>query len=254
MRKKPKLSIIIPVYNEGKTVEELLDKIYNLPLKSVEKEIIIVEDNSADGSRRKVIDFCKKHPDCKLILRSRPRGKGNAVRRGLRQATGDILAIQDADLEYDVNDYPKLVKPLVAGKTKFVLGSRHLDDEGNKTRMIRKFRGWERFFYGYLMNLGGVFMHKLFNLFFGTRISDPTTMYKLFTRDLYEKVNLTGNYFDLDPEIVAKFSRLGHIPLEIPIRYESRGFGEGKKIRLGRDVPMWIYMIAKCRVLPKHKL
>ncbi|MBM3256663.1 MAG: glycosyltransferase family 2 protein [Candidatus Moranbacteria bacterium] len=251
---KKKLSIIIPVYNEERTVEKLLEKIYELAIPGFEKELIIVEDNSKDNSRAIVRDFCRAHRGCKLILGRAPRGKGTAVRRGLKYASGDVLAIQDADLEYDVNDYPKLLKPFAEGKAKFVLGSRHLNDEGNKNRMIRKFRGLEKIFYGYLMNVGGVFLHKLFNVLYGTKISDPTTMYKIFTRDLYEKVHLTGRYFDLDFEIVAKFVRLGYIPLEIPIKYESRGFGEGKKIKLSRDIPKWLVMIFKCRFLPKNKL
>jgi len=248
-----KISIIIPAYNEVKTIEELLNKIYSLKIKNFEKEIIIMEDNSSDGTREKVINFVKKYPECKLYLSKCPKGKGNAVRRGLKKATGDIFAIQDADLEYDVNDYHKLVKPFVENQAKFVLGSRHLDENGNKNHMIRKFHGKERL-YAYIMNVGGIFFHSLFNLMYGTRISDPTTMYKLFTRDLYEKVNLKGNYFELDWEIVAKFVRLGYLPIEIPIKYESRGLNEGKKVRISRDALKWFVMLAECRLLPKSKL
>lgn len=248
-----KVSVIIPVYNEKKTVTELLEKIYNLKFENFEKEIVIMEDNSTDGTREKVIKFVKKYPDCKLFLSKGPKGKGNAVRRGLKRATGDIFAIQDADLEYDVNDYPKLLRPFYEKKAQFVLGSRHLDEDGNKVRMIRKFHGIERL-YSYLMNFGGIFLHKFFNVLYGTRISDPTTMYKLFTRKLYEKVNLKGNYFELDWEIVAKFVRLGYLPKEIPIKYESRGLKDGKKVRLRRDVTKWLATIIKYRFMPKNKL
>jgi glycosyltransferase involved in cell wall biosynthesis len=241
-----KVSIIIPVFNERGTVAELLGKIHDLRFNGFEKEIIIVEDNSTDGTRDIVKAFYEGKPDYKLILNDAPRGKGYAVRMGLRSATGDIFAIQDADLEYDVSDYPKLLKPFMSDDANFVLGSRHLTEDGNTKHMIRKFHGKERI-YAYMMNFGGVFLHKFFNILYGTDISDPTTMYKLFTRDLYEKVTLTGNYFELDWEIVSKFVRLGYLPVEIPVRYKSRGLKAGKKIRLSRDVPKWIYMIISCR-------
>lgn len=248
-----KLSIIIPIYNERNTVEELLSKVYNLQIEGLEKELVLVEDNSKDGTREIVQQFCESHPDCKLILNDIPRGKGYAVRMGFKNAAGDIFAIQDADLEYDVNDYHKLLKPFIEGDVKFVLGSRHLDESGNKVRMIRKFHGLDRL-YAYFMNFGGVFLHKFFNILHGTKISDPTTMYKIFTRDLYEKVNLTGNYFELDWEIVSKFVRLGYIPLEIPIKYESRSLKEGKKVKISRDASKWMVMIIKCRFMSKSKL
>jgi glycosyltransferase involved in cell wall biosynthesis len=244
-----KISIIIPVFNERDTVAELLGKIHDLRLNGFEKEVIIVEDNSTDGTRDIVKAFYEGKLGYKLILSDAPRGKGYAVRMGLRSATGDIFAIQDADLEYDVSDYPKLLKPFMSDGANFVLGSRHLTEDGNTKHMIRKFHGKERF-YAYMMNFGGVFLHKFFNILYGTDISDPTTMYKLFTRDLYEKVTLTGNYFELDWEIVSKFVRLGYLPVEIPVRYESRGLKAGKKVRLYRDVPKWLYMIISCRFAP----
>ncbi|MDI6778005.1 MAG: glycosyltransferase family 2 protein [Patescibacteria group bacterium] len=248
-----KISIIIPIYNEKNTVEELLTKIYNLRIEGFEKELVLVEDNSKDGTREIVKKFCQNHSDCKLILNDTPKGKGHAVRMGFKNATGDIFAIQDADLEYDVNDYHKLLKPFRDNNVKFVLGSRHLDESGNKVRMIRKFHGIDRV-YAYFMNFGGLFLHKFFNILYGTNISDPTTMYKIFTRDLYEKVDLAGNYFELDWEIVSKFVRLGYIPLEIPIKYESRSLKEGKKVKLSRDAIKWLSMIIKCRFMPISKL
>ena len=203
-----KLSIIIPVFNERGTVAELLGKIHDLRLDGLEKEVIIVEDNSTDGTRDIVKAFYEGKSGYKLILNDAPRGKGHAVRMGLRSATGDIFAIQDADLEYDSRDYHRLLKPFISDGADFVLGSRHLTDEGGVKHLIRKFHGKERL-YAYMMNFGGVFLHKFFNILYGTDISDPTTMYKLFTRDLYEKVALTGDYFELDWEIVSKFVRLG---------------------------------------------
>jgi len=248
-----KVSIIIPIYNERGTVAELLGRIHDLRLDGFEKEVIIVEDNSTDGTRDIVKAFCKGKPDCKLILNDAPRGKGHAVRMGLEKASGDIFAIQDADLEYNVGDYPKLLKPFISDGANFVLGSRHLTEDGDTTHMIRKFHGKERF-YAYVMNFGGMFLHKCFNLLYGTHISDPTTMYKLFTRELYEKVALTGDYFELDWEIVSKFVRLGYLPVEIPVKYESRGLKAGKKVRLYRDVPKWLYMIIICQFTPVARI
>jgi len=248
-----KLSIVIPAYNESETIEEVLEKIYNLKIDNIEKEIIIVEDNSTDGTREKVKKFFKEHSGCKLVLSKKPRGKGNAVRRGLKRATGDIFAIQDADMEYDINDYHKLLKPFTEGNAKFVLGSRHLDKKGGRNHMIRNFHGKD-VIYGYFMNFGGIFLHGFFNFVYGTKISDPTTMYKIFTRELYDKVNLTGNYFELDWEIVSKFVRLGYYPKEIPIKYVSRSLKEGKKVKIRRDAKKWVAMILKCRFMPKSKL
>lgn len=248
-----KVSIIIPIYNEINTVEELLAQIYDLQVEGFEKELVIVEDNSKDGTREIVKNFCQNHPGCKLILNDVPKGKGYAVRIGFRNATGDILAIQDADLEYDVNDYHKLLEPFKEGTAKFVLGSRHLDENENIIRMIRKFHGKEKI-YAHFMNFGGVFLHKFFNIVYGTKITDPTTMYKIFTRDLYNKVNLTGNYFELDWEIVSKFVRLGYLPIEIPIKYEARGLKAGKKVKISRDASKWMAMIIKCRFMSKSKL
>lgn len=249
-----KISIIIPAYNEKSTIKELLSKVYGLKIDALEKEIIIVEDNSKDGTREIIQKFCQNHPDCKLILNNIPKGKGHAVRMGFENATGDILAIQDADLEYDTNDYHKLVLPFLDGSnTSFVLGSRHLDENGKKVRMIRKFHGAERL-YAYLMNFGGIFLHKFFNILYGTKISDPTTMYKLFTKELYKQVEFEGNYFELDWEIVAKFVRLGYLPKEIPIKYDSRGLKAGKKVKLSRDVIKWLKTIIKFRFLPLNKI
>jgi len=248
-----KLSIIIPVFNERDTITELLDRINNLQLDDLEKEVVIVEDNSTDGTRDIVKEFCKGKLEYKLILNDAPHGKGHAVRMGLQSATGDIFVIQDADLEYDTRDYTKLLKPFISDGAQFVLGSRHLTDDRDTKDMIRKFHGKESL-YAYMMNFGGMFLHKCFNILYGTNISDPTTMYKLFTRDLYKKVTLTGNYFELDWEIVSKFVRLGFLPVEVPIKYEARGLRAGKKIRLSRDVLKWIYMIISCRFMPKSKL
>ncbi len=247
------LSIIIPIYNEKNTVLTLLTAVYMHEIKGVEKEIIIIEDNSGDGTREIVKKFVRNKKNIKLILQDKGRGKGTAVRRGFEEATGDIILIQDADLEYDVNDYGKLIKPIIDCKTDFVLGSRHLKYNGKTDWLIRSFKGKERL-YAHFMNFGGLFFHKLFNLVYGVQLTDPTTMYKVFRRSLLKKVHLEGKYFELDWEIVGKFIRLGHIPLEIPVKYVSRGNNEGKKVRFSRDVIKWISTIFKVRFIPVDKL
>ncbi len=244
-----KLSIIIPVYNEAGTVGQLLDNVNKVSLPGIEKEIIIIEDNSRDGSRRIVKAFAKNHKGVSLILRSKGLGKGSAVIEGFKKITGQIVLIQDADLEYDVADYSKLLKPILENKTDFVLGSRHMRKDGEINWSIRKFKGKDRLT-AYLMNIGGGLFHKFFNLVYGVNLTDPTTMYKVFRSKLLKEVHFEGRFFELDWEIVSKFIRKGHPPIEVPVKYESRGFAEGKKVNFFRDVYRWLIMIIKVRLLP----
>jgi len=248
-----KLSIIIPVYNEKYTVLKLLMSVYNHKLNGIDKEMIIIEDNSNDGTREIVEKFIKNKNNVKLILQKKGMGKGTAVRRGLKEVSGDIVLIQDADLEYDVNDYEKLIRPIVDGKTDFVLGSRHLKHNGKTDWLIRRFKGREKL-YAYFMNLGGIFFHKLFNLVYGVKLTDPTTMYKVFRSNILKEVHLEGKYFELDWEIVCKFVRLGYFPLEVPVTYHSRGNSEGKKVRFFRDVLTWLVTIFKVRFMTLNRI
>lgn len=246
------LSIIIPAYNEEKTIKQLLNNVYKHKLDGIKREILIIESNSKDKTRQIVRSFAEGKDEVRVILEGRPKGKGHAVRRGFQKARGDIILIQDADLEYDVRDYDKLIKPILDKKAVFVLGSRHLTSDNRRNWGIRKFHGKERL-YAYFMNFGGLLFHNFFNILYGTRISDPTTMYKVFDKKLLKQVKLRGNYFELDWEIVAKFVRLGHIPHEIPIFYESRSPKEGKKVKFSRDVLRWFWTIVKFRFLPIEK-
>jgi glycosyltransferase involved in cell wall biosynthesis len=242
-----KVSIIIAVYNEAGTVATLLDRVWAQPLPEAAKEIIIVESNSTDGSRALVAEFLARHP-CEatarinVIHQDGPRGKGHAIRQGLAAATGDIVLIQDADLEYDVADYPELLRPIIEGRTAFVLGSRHMGPNGWK---IRKFaNGGPR---AALMNVGGMLFHALFNLLFNARLTDPTTMYKVFRADCLHGLTLTCDRFDFDFELLGKLLRSGFRPLEVPVSYQSRGFDEGKKIRIVRDPITWLAAMFACR-------
>ena len=245
-----KLSIIIPVFDEIATVGELLRRVWEVPLDGLElaKELVIVESNSTDGSREAVKAFAaSKQGDASAELRvvweDRPQGKGHAVRAGLAAATGDILLIQDADLEYKVEDYASLVEPILAGRAAFVLGSRHLSAGNWRIRRFAEDRVTST-----VMNFGGVFFHAFFNVLHGTSLTDPTTMFKVFRRSCIDGVTFTGDRFDFDYELVSKLIRLGHVPLEVPVSYESRGFEEGKKIRVIRDPANWLWAIVKYRL------
>jgi glycosyltransferase involved in cell wall biosynthesis len=245
-----KVSIIIPVYNEANTVATLLERVWAQPLEplaQVTRELIIVESNSTDGSREIVAEFVARHGGAgparvHAIYQDGPQGKGHALRQGFAAASGDILLIQDADLEYDVADYPDLLAPILEGRTAFVLGSRHM---GAASWKIRQFA--HNGLLAVLMNAGGLLFHGLFNILFGVRLTDPTSMYKVFRAECLEGLSFTCNRFDFDYELLGKLIRAGFVPLEIPVSYRSRGFDEGKKINILRDPAAWVVAIIRCR-------
>lgn len=244
-----KLSIVIPIFNEAKTLKELLNKVAGQNVFNLPKELILVESNSTDGSRKIAQSFFENRNlyaasqvEVKLVLQEMPRGKGHAVREGLSAITGDIVLIQDSDLEYDVGDYPLVVAPILEGKTDFVLGSRHLSAGSWR---IRKFESNP--FKSLLLNFGGILFHGFFNILFGVRLTDPTTMYKVFRRHCIQGLSFECNRFDFDFELLGKLIRAGYVPLEVPITYKSRGFEEGKKVRIIRDPLTWIVAILKAR-------
>jgi glycosyltransferase involved in cell wall biosynthesis len=248
-----KVSIIIAVYNEVRTVETLLERVWGQPLPKASKEIIIVESNSTDGSRELVAQFLARHADdstarIHVIYQDSPKGKGNAIRRGFAAATGEIILIQDADLEYDVGNYPDLLEPIIEGRAAFVLGSRHM---GLNRWKIRKFA--HRSLKAMFMNVGGILFHAYFNALFSSRLTDPTSMYKVFRSSCLDGLNFTSNRFDFDFELLGKLMRAGYRPLEIPVSYQSRGFDEGKKIRIFRDPVTWIFAILRCRFAALHQ-
>lgn len=238
---KHKLSVILPVYNENSTFQIVIEKLLNKRLDNIDKEIIIIESNSTDGSK----DIVKKYErrnGIKIIYEDGPKGKGHAVRNGFKQVTGDIILIQDADIEYDIDDYDILLKPILEGKEKFVLGSRHLGANGWKIREFEKNRPL-----GIIMNAAHQFFTSFFNLLYKQRIKDPTTMYKVFKTECINGIDFECNRFDLDWEIVTKLVRKGYKPLEIPINYKSRSFSEGKKVKFFRDPITWFVAIVKYR-------
>lgn len=235
-----KLSIIMAVYNEAEYFEELMRKVLNVKL-PVDREILIIESNSTDGTRDLVKKF-ENTKDVHVIYESKPHGKGAAIKKGLKAAKGDIFLIQDGDLEYEPEDYPRLIKPILSKETKFVIGSRKM---GHNTWQIRnmKTNTLLAVFINVIANLADAF----FNILYNVHLTDPQSMYKVFHRDCLNGIKFRSNYFNLDWEIVAKLVRKGHVPLEIPITYHSRGFVEGKKVRMSRDIFLNIWAIIKYR-------
>jgi len=234
------LSVIVPIYNEAATVRVALDAILAKSISGWTLEIILVESNSTDGTRA-IVETYGEHPRVKLILEDTPRGKGYAVRTGLAQATGDVILIQDADLEYDLNDYDVLLAPLAAGRQTFVLGSRH----GEGGWAIRKFS--DQPVQALILNLAHWGFTLLINGALGIWLRDPFTMYKVFRRDCLNGLTFECNRFDFDWELLIKLVRTGHRPIEIPISYRSRSFKEGKKISMFRDPITWIWALVKFR-------
>jgi glycosyltransferase involved in cell wall biosynthesis len=234
------LTVIMPVFNEGNTVRETLDALLAKQITDVQFEIIIVESNSTDGSRDIVLGY-KTDPRVKIILEDTPRGKGHAVRAGLACATGDIILIQDADLEYDLDDYEELLTPIITGRQTFVLGSRH----GRSGWAIRKFD--DQPFHAFAMNLAHWIFTLMINAALGIWLRDPFTMYKVFRRDCLEGLTFESNRFDFDWELLMKLVRKGHRPIEIPISYKSRSFKEGKKVSMIRDPLTWLRAVVKYR-------
>lgn len=238
-RERPLLSIVLPVYNESSTFPVLVEQLIAKQINGIDKELIIVESNSIDNSRQIAMQY-KDSPGIKVILQDKARGKGNAVREGFEHANGDIILIQDADLEYDLNDYDALLEPVVTLKRHFVLGSRHAGRW--KMRHFSDQKVLSTYF-----NFGHILFTALLNLLYGQKMKDPFTMFKIFRRDCLHKVKLECNRFDFDFELVIKLIRKGYIPIEIPVNYYSRSFKEGKKVDMFRDPLTWIKAVFKYR-------
>lgn len=230
---KPRLSVIVPIFNEAASAKFVLDQILAKRMEIADIEVIIVESNSTDGTRE-IVEALPPARDLKTIFETRPQGKGHAVRTGLAAATGDIILIQDADLEYSLDDYEKLLSPIISGKADFVLGTRHT--EGNWH--MRRFSTGSH--YAVLFNLAHWGFTAMLNHSLGTRMTDPFTMFKVFRKSCLDGIQLECNRFDLDWELVIKLVKAGYIPLEIPVTYNSRDFTEGKKVSMLKDPPTWL--------------
>ncbi len=207
-----KLSILMPVYNERTTIEEIVKRVLAVDL---EKELIIVDDGSADGTREILKEKIEPLPNVRVFYHDKNRGKGAALRTAKEQITGDIAIVQDADLEYDPNDYHSLIEPIVADRADVVYGSRFL---GAK----RKFIFWHY--------VGNRMLTAVTNVIYNKRITDMETCYKVFRAPILKGMTIRADRFDFEPEITAKVFKSRCKFVELPIRYEGREFAEGKKI------------------------
>jgi len=210
-----KISILIPVFNEARTVEEIVRRVRSADTGGLHKEIVLVDDASTDGSGA-ILQRLTLDNDVKVFSHPFNRGKGAAVRTAIEHATGDILLIQDADLEYDPSDYPLLLKPLLDGRADVVYGSRFL---GGPHRVL--------FFWHYVANR---FLTLLSNVVCNLNLTDMETGYKVFKRSCVENLRLSSERFGIEPELTAKFARRHFRFYETPISYSGRDYSEGKKI------------------------
>lgn len=242
IKTKKTLSVVMAAYNEASTIRKAIDAVLAKQMhNNIEIELIVVESNSTDGTK----DIVREYEGCdrvKIVWQEEPRGKGHAIRAGLGHISGDYVLIQDADDEYDLEDYDALVEPLVMGEASFVLGARH----GGNAWKMRQFDNQR--LAGHLLNFGHWFFTSLVNLLFGLRLKDPFTMYKVFRADCLEGMTFHCNRFDFDYELLIKLVKKGHRPIEIPVNYRSRSFSEGKKVRMFLDPLTWIKTLVRLRL------
>jgi glycosyltransferase involved in cell wall biosynthesis len=224
-----KLSVIVPVYNERNTVVEAVRRARTAEI-PLDREIILVDDGSTDGTRRVLPQL--EDSTVRVVLHPENRGKGAAVRTGLGHVTGDLVLIQDADLEYDPEDWPRLLAPVLRGKARVVYGSRFT---GERRNML--FWHW----------VGNHFLSLVTNVLYNTTLSDMETCYKLFDRRLLEGLRLRSDRFGFEPEVTAKVLRTGERIYEVPISYAGREPAEGKKITW-RDGVEALWILVRCRV------
>ena len=227
-----KLSIVIPVYNEVNTIEKVIERVRDTPHS---KELIIVDDCSTDGTRELLGKI--KTDGIYIYYHDKNQGKGAALRTGFKMVQGDIVIIQDADMEYDPNDYAKLLEPIMCGKAEVVYGSRFLSN--------KHLPNCKKFFY-ITHFLGNKFLNILLNLLYNSKVTDMETCYKVMTKEALDSINLTESRFEIEPAITANLLLKGYNVYEVPISYSPRDYKEGKKVTW-RDGIIAIYVLFKYR-------
>lgn len=224
------LSVIVPVYNECDTIAEVLRRVLAV---EVEKQVIVVDDGSSDGTAEWLTSWTRGRSEQIVICQhAQNRGKGAAVRTGLAEVTGEYVLIQDGDLEYNPEDYVRLLEPLTEGRAKVVYGSRFL---GGAPRMF------------FTQRMSNVFLTRLTNVLYGASLTDMETCYKLFASDVVTGFTLVSNRFDVEPELTAKVLRAGLEIEEVPITYAGRSYREGKKINW-RDFVSAVWTLVRFRL------
>lgn len=232
MQNPPLLSILMPVYDEAKTIREIIKRVEAADLGAVRKELIIVDDGSKDGTRD-VLGELKQNGGYKVYFHGHNMGKGAALRTALHYATGDIILIQDADLEYDPAEYAELIQPILEGRADVVYGSRL-----SGAKVARAFNFWHY--------VGNKMLTLMTNLLYNAILSDMETCYKVFRADVIKNIHIRSNRFDFEPEITAKVLKRKYKLYEMPISYYGRDFAEGKKITW-RDGFAAIWALVKYR-------
>ncbi len=233
-----KLSIIIPAYNEEKTISEILKRVHDVDLGEVRKEVIVVDDGSKDKTLTFAQEFSKNNKEVRVIEHKRNKGKGSAVATGIKEATGDVLIIQDADLEYDPQDIPRLVNPIIQKKNRVVYGTRLRKSPvlfgKNKTPLLLHF-------------FGNKFLSIITSILYGAKVTDMETCYKAFDKNVLNGVKLKSRSFNFEPEITAKILKKGIKILELDIKTKPRGWDEGKKLHTFRDGSIALWTLLKYR-------
>ncbi len=236
---KKTLSIVIPVYNEEKTIGFVLDQLEKVNFTGVTKEIVVVNDGSSDNSVKIIQERKNKISGLRFFDHKINQGKGAAVQTGLKNAKGDILMIQDADLEYDPNDIPRLLKPILDRHADIVYGTR--------LRRMPNLKKEEKSIRFLLHYLGNRWLSLVTTILYGSVVTDMETCYKLFTKEAFKGIKLKSRGFDLEPEITAKFLKKGLKIMELDIVTKPRGYDEGKKLNTFRDGFKAIWTLLKYR-------